>query len=84
MDTDDLIMLARLRARLADGTARQIREQAGLRRAEVADAVKVSTATLQRWEVAAQSPCGPPALRYARVLDRLAQLADPAECLTTP
>ena len=75
MNTDDLILLARARTMLGDGSARRIRERAGLRRSEVAAAAEVSIPALQRWETGVQSPRGEPALRYARVLAQLAAMA---------
>lgn len=76
MNTDDVLALAWLRTQLANGTARRLRDQAGLRGTEVAEAAGVSCATLQRWEAGHQSPRGEPALRYAQLLSRLAQRAD--------
>jgi DNA-binding transcriptional regulator YiaG len=73
MDTDDLLLLARTRALLASGQAQRIRKIAGLQRTEVAAAAGVSIAALQRWEARTQVPRGTPALRYARVLARLAE-----------
>jgi transcriptional regulator with XRE-family HTH domain len=71
------LMLFRLREQLADGTAVQIRERAGLSRPEGAAAADIDPSTLWRWECRARTARGAGALRYARLLQALeAQLVD--------
>ena len=64
--------LVRVRRMAATGVARQIRMEAGLSQAEIADAVGVHRVTLFKWENGRQRPKGPRALRYGEVLDELA------------
>jgi len=66
------IDLVRVRRMAATGVARQIRMEAGLSQAEIADAVGIHRVTLFKWENGKQRPKGPRALRYAEVLDELA------------
>lgn len=65
------LMLSRLREQLADGTAIQIRERAGLSRPEGAAAADIDPSTLWRWECRARTARGDGALRYARLLQAL-------------
>lgn len=54
---------------------RQLRERAGLSRVELAAAVGISRPGLTKWELqtaCGRTPTGQPALRYARLLARLA------------
>lgn len=78
MATSDLEKLARVRRLIAEGEARRLREQAGVTLSEVAGASRVDTATVWRWENGQRRPRGDIALRYLKVLDRLAALQEEA------
>ncbi len=69
---DVLVTLALVRALVASGGARRIRERAGLSLAEVGRACKTDGSTIWRWERGAV-PRAEFALRYA---DALAALVD--------
>lgn len=56
---------------VATGVARQIRIEAGLSQAELANAVGVHKMTVHKWEHKKQRPRGEAALRYAEILDEL-------------
>jgi transcriptional regulator with XRE-family HTH domain len=64
----DLVLLRRA---LADGTARRLREAAGLSLADVARPAGVTAATISRWESGTRTPRAEQALRYAAVLKAL-------------
>ncbi len=64
----DLVLLRRA---LADGTARGLRERAGLSLSDVAGPAGVTAATISRWESGRRAPRLPQALRYAAVLKAL-------------
>ena len=68
---EELLDIARVRELARNGTARTIREAAGLSQGEVARAVGVSVPALHRWEKGDRTPRGDPAIRYAHVLDSL-------------
>lgn len=69
----DLLDLAVLRRMVADGTARRIRESAGLSVREVAAAVGVAPSCVSRWERGERVPRhGAAAGRYAEALVALA------------
>jgi transcriptional regulator with XRE-family HTH domain len=74
MVTEDLIALRHVRALCASGAARKVRVAADLSLGEVAEAARVSTAAVSRWELGLRRPSGAAALRYAAVLDRLLQV----------
>jgi DNA-binding transcriptional regulator YiaG len=69
---DSIGELLDLRALLGNGSARQIRESAGLSAVAVARQLDVSPATVTRWEQGIRFPRGANARRYARLLRRLA------------
>lgn len=71
MNPDELLVLARVRALCASGTARSIRLAAGLHQTEVAGAVAVSAAAVSRWEAGLRTPTGDAAVRYGRLLEEL-------------
>ncbi|MER5950307.1 helix-turn-helix domain-containing protein [Streptomyces sp. NPDC001904] len=52
---------------------RELREQAGLSKAQVARALEVSPSTLSAWETGDREPSGETRTRYAYLLDGLAQ-----------
>lgn len=69
----DLLALKRVRALVKSGNARALRVSAGLGLTEMARAAGVAPRSLYRWEHGKQTPSGPAALRYGRVLQRLMQ-----------
>lgn len=60
-----------MRALAADGTARRLREAAGISLREAASAVQTHPATLSRGETGKQKPSPELALRWAAMLDQL-------------
>lgn len=73
MTPQDLQALSTMRAALITGQAEQLRRGAGLSRAEVGAAVGVSREAVQKWELGDRTPRGDAAVRYARLLTRLAR-----------
>ena len=63
--------LVRARALIRSRRAREIRENAGLSRAEAAAEIGVTEWAIQRWEAGERSPRAKAALRYARLLKAL-------------
>jgi transcriptional regulator with XRE-family HTH domain len=59
-----------MRADLASGRARALREAAHLSRSEVARALGTTPASMSRWEAGLRSPRGEIALNYAKLLAR--------------
>lgn len=78
MNVRDLELLRWVRDLAARGEAREIREAARLTQLEVAAVVGTTVVSISRWETGARSPRGEPALRYARLLARLADVEVPA------
>ena len=72
MNVSDLKRLTQVRALLATGEAKRRRVISGLSLSEIAGACLVDPSTVWRWEEGLRSPRGRDALRYWRVLDRLA------------
>jgi len=72
MDTNEVLELAAVRALARTGTARQIRQAAGLSLAEVASSLGVSSAAVCRWEHGQRIPRGERAQRYGALLRLLA------------
>lgn len=70
------VQLAMVRRMLADGSARQLREAAGLSRQEVADELEVDESTVCRWETGVRHPRAADALRYGSLLAELAALEE--------
>ena len=68
----DALALVRVRAAVRSGTARRVRQAAGLTKIEVARSIGTSHACVSRWEAGKRVPQGEPAVRYWRVLQRLA------------
>jgi DNA-binding transcriptional regulator YiaG len=68
------VELVRIRERVRNGSARAIRERAGLSRAEVAEDLGVHETTVQKWEAGERSPRGDIARRYARLLQELSEV----------
>jgi DNA-binding transcriptional regulator YiaG len=67
----DLEQIAWVRAALASGEARRIREDHHLHQAEASRAIGASLNTVHRWEAGVRSPRGELAIRYGRLLRRL-------------
>lgn len=63
--------IATVRAQAADGSARQIRTQAGISLREAASAIPTAPSTLQRWETGECTPRSKHALAWADLLDAL-------------
>lgn len=63
--------LVRIRRMVATGTARLIREEAGLSLAEMATSAGTDRSTIHRWEKGLRRPRGAAALRYLAVLEEL-------------
>jgi transcriptional regulator with XRE-family HTH domain len=71
METDDLVLLMRVRSLARSGAARSVRLAAGLSLAEVAQAVGTGAPTVYRWEQGIHAPSGDLGLKYASVLAQL-------------
>ena len=65
------IELVRVRRLVTTGVAREVRQEAGLSLAEMANAVGVHRMTIHKWERGRHRPRGVAALRYAEVLEEL-------------
>jgi DNA-binding XRE family transcriptional regulator len=74
MSIDDAVRLADVRQAVRSGSARRIRQAAGLTQADVAAAVGVERATVGLWETGARVPRSAVALRYAELLSRLSAI----------
>lgn len=72
MTEHDVLLLSQVRAAASSGRARQARKTAGITQAELAAALGVSQTTVALWETGRRRPRGEAALKYARVLRRLA------------
>ena len=75
---DEVLAIAQLRADLASGRARAIRERAHLSQADVGLALEVPQPTVARWE-AGRMPRREHAARYARFLRELDQISRAGE-----
>jgi DNA-binding transcriptional regulator YiaG len=64
--------LTRMRKLAESGTARVIRESAGLSLTEAAGSARVNRITIHRWETGQRRPHGDAALRYLALLEELA------------
>jgi DNA-binding transcriptional regulator YiaG len=73
--TNTVDELVEMRDMLKDGRARQIRERCGLSASAVARDLKVTPGAVLMWERGTRAPSGSNALRYARMLRRLAAKA---------
>ncbi len=71
---DDLLQISRIRAHAVSGTARAMREGAGISLREFAGTLGVSPPTLSFWETGAVRPPAERALRWARALAHLNDL----------
>jgi DNA-binding transcriptional regulator YiaG len=68
---DEVLAIAQVRADMASGRARAIRERARLSQSEVARALGVHWTTVAHWEAGRRSPRGETAARYAEMLWQL-------------
>ena len=75
----EVLAIAQLRADVASGRARSIRERARLSQADVARALGVDQPTVARWE-AGRVPRREHAARYADLLWRLDQMTRGQPC----
>ena len=66
--SDDLGLISWTRSRCRDGTARIIRQHAGLSLAEAGSFLGVSLSTVSKWETGDRLPRTPLALSYGRFL----------------
>lgn len=73
MNQAPILRLMGIRAAVASGEARRLREAAHLSIGEVARACGVDQSTVWRWERGNRSPRGASALRYADLIDSLRQ-----------
>lgn len=72
---DEAVILARLRADMASGRAREVRVAARLSQADVAAAVGVDQTAIANWEAGRKKPRrGEAAIRYAELLRKLADI----------
>ena len=77
---DEVLAIAQVRADMASGRARIIRERARLSQSEMARAVGVHWTTVAHWESGRRVPRGPTAAQYAemlRQLDKMTQASQP-------
>ena len=71
MEIDTLMQIVATRQRARDGTARAIRQRAGVTLAEMARTVGVTESTMSRWESGQRNPRGEAALRWMEALAEL-------------
>lgn len=71
MTAEELVLLGIARRRAEDGSGRRIRETAKLSLRLIAQNIRVSEATVCRWEKGERRPRGDAAIRWAQLLDRL-------------
>jgi DNA-binding transcriptional regulator YiaG len=71
----DLAAIARIRAALADGSARRTREASGISAAEFAAALGVARQSVSAWESGRSVPAAAHALAYAKALTAVTRLA---------
>jgi DNA-binding transcriptional regulator YiaG len=71
VDRTEALLLVRARRAVEDGSARRIREAAGLSQSEVARICGVTPAAVARWEQNERRPRGAAAIVYARLLNDL-------------
>lgn len=80
MELSDLMLLAAANQRARNGTARQIRKNAGWTLGQMADAVRgVGPSAISRWEGGSRQPRGDAALRWAAILADLERVAANAD-----
>lgn len=72
----DLVSLSLMRRSTQDGTARVVRERAGVSQDELARTCGTTAASISRWETGERRPVGRTAERYASALFALALSLD--------
>ena len=75
MRAADVVLVARIRADLKSGRAREDREATRAGQREIALALGVTRAAVSHWESGRSVPSPEHALAYRRLLDRLAKAA---------
>ena len=73
--TFEVLAIATARRACTDGQIRYLRQRFDLSQRELAAALQVSGATLSRWENGRERPTGVRALRLARMLHELLEVA---------
>jgi transcriptional regulator with XRE-family HTH domain len=76
MNQGDLALLIEGRAAASSGRGRELRERAGLSRADLAKLVGVTQPAISRWESGERTPTGASAVAYAKALRRVEQLVN--------
>ncbi|MFI2367262.1 helix-turn-helix domain-containing protein [Streptomyces sp. NPDC018833] len=71
MAQNHILRLAQVRAAVANGEAKRLREAAQLSIGEVAEACGVDQSTVWRWERGTRKPHGEKALRYGDLINSL-------------
>lgn len=84
MTSTKLDLLVEAREAASTGSGADIRELAGLTQSELARAVRVTPSTVNRWESGGRRPTGDAALRYGRVLRRLAEIVENRSAVAKP
>lgn len=77
--TEEALAVVRVRAWLVSGRAKEIRKRAGLSQADVGRAIGTDGPQMSRWEAGKAVPYFDSALRLARLLDRLEEIAKDGE-----
>ena len=75
MTIEETVALAEARVRVARGDLAAIRHRAGLSQEAIGRAVGATRTTVCRWEQLERVPSGAPAIRLARLLRELEQVA---------
>lgn len=71
----DLAAVASIRADLASGRARTVRETSGVSQSEIADALGVSRQSVSYWEAGRSVPVAEHALAYGKLLRQIGRQA---------
>jgi transcriptional regulator with XRE-family HTH domain len=76
MKSTEMTLIAEARDAVETGRAAELRKAARLSQPEVARAARISEAAIYRYEARKRVPHGSAAVRYARVLRRLAEIVE--------
>lgn len=68
MNRNEIVLLSEVREASRTGDAAAIRTRAALSQRDIARAIAVSPASVNRWEAGTRKPTGDAALRYGRLL----------------
>lgn len=71
MELDHIMLLVDAHKKARNGTAKKIRQDAGLTMGQVAAVVGVGESTVSRWEGGSRKPRGEHALKWAALLNEL-------------